>query len=365
MFWTSSSGGVRTFLEAKDHWLANQAGIRHTLLVPDAVEAKDGIRVTLPAPSIPFGHGYRFPLRKRAWVDQLVSLAPDIIEAGDPYVPAWAALEAGRRLQVPVVGFYHSDLPRLVGTRAGQWTNRSLNAYIARLYRHFDRVLAPSQVMADKLHRLGVERVYVQPLGVDPVQFNPRHRDPAVRSELGLDDATRLLIFAGRGSLEKNLPVLLQAMSLLGKGFHLHLVGSHLPRRLPDNVSKTDRFVGRLELARWLASSDALVHAGNRETFGLVVLEAMASGIPVVGVQAGAVAELVMSGTGLLAKPLSAESFAATVRELFADGWREMGRRARRQVEQHYSWERVLPQLMGHYLELTGHDLVIPEASFG
>ncbi|MGD8620016.1 MAG: glycosyltransferase, partial [Gammaproteobacteria bacterium] len=224
MFWTPSSGGVRTFLEAKDAWLAKQPGIRHTLLVPGAIAARAGAHLTLPAPPIPFGHGYRFPLRRQAWVEQLVGLAPDIIEAGDPYVLAWAALQAGRRLQVPVVGFYHSDLPRLVGSRAGQWTNRWLNAYIARLYRHFDRVLAPSQVMADKLRSLGVERVFVQSLGVDPVLFNPCHRAQAVRSELGLDDAIRLLIFAGRGSREKNLPVLLQAMTLLGKGFHLHLV---------------------------------------------------------------------------------------------------------------------------------------------
>jgi len=365
MFWTPSSGGVRTFLEAKDAWLAKQAGIRHTLLVPGATATCAGAHMTLPAPSIPFGHGYRFPLRRQGWVEHMVELAPDIIEAGDPYVLAWAALQAGRRLQVPVVGFYHSDLPRLVGSRAGQWTNRWLNAYIARLYRHFDRVLAPSHVMANKLRSLGVERVFVQPLGVDPVQFNPCHRDPAVRSELGLDDATRLLIFAGRGSHEKNLPVLLQAMTLLGKGFHLHLVGSCLPNRLPDNVSKTDYFVGRQQLARWLASSDALVHAGDRETFGLIVLEAMASGIPVIGVQAGAVAELVVPGTGLLARSLSAESLAWSVRALFADGWRETGRRARLQVEQHYTWQRVLPQLIGHYQELTGQGLAIPEARFG
>ena len=155
MFWTPSSGGVRTFLEAKDAWLAKQPGIQHTLLVPGAIAARAGTRVTLPAPPIPFGHGYRFPLRRQAWVEQLAGLAPDIIEAGDPYVLAWAALQAGGRLQVPVVGFYHSDLPRLVGTRAGQWTNRWLNAYIARLYRHFDRVLAPSHVMANKLRSPG------------------------------------------------------------------------------------------------------------------------------------------------------------------------------------------------------------------
>lgn len=357
MFWAPASGGVRTYLEAKRCWLATQPDIRHSLLVPDKRACSDGELHTLPALPIPFGNGYRFPLRKAAWIDKLLTLQPDIIEAGDPYVLPWAALQAGRQLDVPVLGFYHSDLPRLVATRAGHWSNRWLDAYVQRLYRHFDRVLAPSQVMVDKLRKLGLERVYRQPLGVDTTRFHPDHRDPALRRELGIPDSTRLLIFAGRGSREKNIPLLLSTMVRLGAGYHLHLVGSHMPRRLPANVSKSSCFVDQTQLARWLASSDALLHAGDRETFGLVVLEAMASGIPVVGVRAGAVAELVVPGCGLLAQPMAtgmAESIATTVRALFADGYLGMGRLARRHVEQHYAWEQVLPHLLDHYRQLTG-----------
>jgi len=354
MFWAPASGGVRTYLEAKTRWLDAQPGIRHSLLVPGPEVCSEHGRYTLPAPPIPFGHGYRFPLRQAAWLDKLLALRPDIIEAGDPYVLPWAALQVGRRLNVPVVGFYHSDLPRLVAARAGHWTDRWLDGYVQQLYHRFDRVLAPSQVMADKLRGLGLERVYLQPLGVDTARFHPNHRDPALRRELGIPDSTRLLIFAGRGSREKNIPLLLRAMVQLGVGYHLHLVGSHMPRRLPGNVSKSRGFVDQTQLARWLASSDALIHAGDRETFGLVVLEAMASGIPVVGVRAGAVAELVAPGCGLLAQPGSAESIADTVRALFADGYRGMGRIARRHVEQHYTWEQVLPGLLDHYRQLTG-----------
>src|SRR3546814_8224577 len=80
---------------------------------------------------------------------------------------AWAALDAGRRLNVPVIGFYHSDLPLLVSNRIGRWLGTNLNGYVSKLYGSFDRVLAPSEVMADKLLHLGVKNVFVEPLGVD------------------------------------------------------------------------------------------------------------------------------------------------------------------------------------------------------
>ena len=354
MFWAPASGGVRTYLEAKAAWLRQQPDFQHTLLVPGAAAGRvDDIR-TLPAPPLPFGNGYRFPLRKGSWIDQLVEIRPDVIEANDPYVPAWAALEAGRRLDVPVIGYYHSDLPRLVGSRTGHWTNRLLNRYVRNLYRRFDRVLAPSQVMADKLHALDVTQAIVQPLGVDTRCFHPDKRTGQLRAQLGLDEDTRLLIFGGRGAREKNLPVLLESMQLLGPRYHLHLVGSHMPRRLPPNATCSQGFTSRDELAGMLADSDALVHAGDRETFGLIVLEAMASGLPVVGVDAGAIAELVVPGIGLLAEPLSATSMAETVRRLFQLDWHGMGQQARRHVERAYTWDRVFESLLTRYRELVG-----------
>ncbi|HCL15091.1 MAG TPA: glycoside hydrolase, partial [Pseudomonas sp.] len=99
---------------------------------------------------------YRFPIRRAPWRNLLRSLRPDLIEVGDPYMTAWAALDAGRRLNVPVIGFYHSDLPLLVSNRIGSWLGTNLNGYVSRLYGSFDRVLAPSEVMADKLIHLGV-----------------------------------------------------------------------------------------------------------------------------------------------------------------------------------------------------------------
>lgn len=353
MFWTPDSGGVRTYLQAKRDWFATQRDIEHRLLVPGPTNACANGLCSQKAPPIPFGHGYRFPLTPRPWVNRLKALRPDLIEAGDPYVTAWAALQAGQQLGIPVVGFYHSDLQRLVNSRLGPWTNAWIDRYIANLYRRFDLVLAPSKVMADKLRTLGVAQVRVQPLGVDTRHFHPRLGDAAVRQELGLKDTTHLLVFAGRGSREKHIPLLLEAMTLLGPNYHLHLAGSHMPDRLPANVSRSARFLDRPNLARLLASSDALVHAGDQETFGLIILEAMASGLPVVGMDAGAVSELITPTTGRLARPGSARSLADQVRAVLASDYRAMGMRARQHVTAHYDWAAILPQLLDHYLTLT------------
>ncbi len=352
MFYTPSSGGVRTYLEAKRLWLSGREA--HTLVVPGARRQRTEAVQTVPAAPIPFGHGYRFPLRTDGWVESLVALRPDLIEVGDPYVTAWAALDAGRRLGVPVVGFYHSDLPRLIGSRIGRWSEPRVEAYVRGLYRRFDLVLAPSRVMVEKLRGLGIGHVELQPLGVDSVHFSPGRRDPALKRELGLDAGTPLLVFAGRASREKHIPLLLEAMERLGRGYHLLLVGPGMPRSVPGNVTVVSEYANRERTARYLASSDGLIHAGDSETFGLVVLEAMASGIPVIGTRAGAVAEHVVPGTGLLVEPGNAAALAEAARALFANGHRGMGRLARRRVEEHYTWDRVLERLLDRYRELTG-----------
>jgi len=354
MFYAPASGGVRTYLEAKHRRLQFYPGVRHSILVPGSCYGHNNGVYQVPAPVLPFGKGYRFPVRRAPWRNLLRSLRPDLIEVGDPYMTAWAALDAGRRLDVPVIGFYHSDLPLLVSNRIGHWLGTNLNGYVSRLYGSFDRVLAPSQVMADKLIELGVNNVFVQPLGVDLDTFQPGRRAPGLRAELGLADDTRLMIFAGRGSREKNLHVLLDTARQLGKPYHLLLVGSSMPHRVPDNVTVIDRFCPASEVARLLASSDVLLHAGNQETFGLVVLEAMACGIPVVAARAGALPELVPFHSGRLCRPLDAHAMARAVRELFEVGPRMLGLQARQHVEAHHAWDAVVAGLLAHYHAVLG-----------
>jgi alpha-1,6-mannosyltransferase len=279
----------------------------------------------------------------------VVGLAPDLIEAGDPFTPAWAALSAGQHLGVPVVAFYHSDLVRLVGTRLGPGAQWAAARYVKQLYREFDLVMAPSRHVAARLSDIGLDRVVHQPLGVDSALFHPDRRDPGIRRALGLADGVRLLVFAGRFAHEKNLPLLLRALRKLGPRYHLLLIGGGMGIEPQANVTVLDFTTSEIELARLIASCDALVHAGAQETFGLVVLEAMACGLPVVGVAEGGVAELVGDRHGVLVRPGSAVALAEGIEAVYALDPRLLGARARETVELRYSWDCIMQSLLTLY----------------
>jgi hypothetical protein len=158
----------------------------------------------------------------------------------------------------------------------------------------------------------------VQPLGVDLATFHPAQRDPHLRAELGIADTSRLLIFAGRGSRKKNLPVLLDCMQRSATPTTC-CWWARTCRPACHNVSVIDHFCPAAEVARLMASADLLVHAGDQETFGLVILEAMASAIPVVAVRAGAFTEIVNEQCGRLCTP-NDRAMAMAVREAFERG---------------------------------------------
>lgn len=355
MFFAQQSGGVKRYLLAKHGWLAHHSGVRHSMLVPGVDDSDNGQGlITLASTPIPGSGGYYFPVPGQRWIKCLEQLAPTLIEVGDPYTLAWIALAAGQRLGVPVVGFYHSDLTRFLVARMGRWCAPAVNAYVKRLYGRFDLVLAPSRIMAEKLQAVGVSRVALQPLGVDTALFHPRCRDLNLRRVLGLRASVRLLVFAGRLAREKNIPILLSALRRLGSEYHLLLIGAGTWPQPQSNVTFWPYQGCGTDLARLLASCDALVHAGDQETFGLVVLEAMACGLPVVGFASGAVAELVDESVGLLAPRVRVDDLAQAVAALYSEDLERRGHNGRQRVETHYGWDTVFRTQLGYYTHLAG-----------
>ena len=363
LFFSPTSGGVRRYLTAKHDWLRTRTPHRHSLLVPgtENVLAPGGIS-TIAGWKVPGTFNYRLPLAPPRWVRMLNALEPDLIEVGDVFHPAWCAVRTARRRAIPLVAFFHSNFPQLAGRRLGPFIERGLASYVRRVYERFDLVLTPSRSMCEYLADLGVRRVALQPLGVDTEIFSPQRRTMDLRRTLALSEQTRLLVYAGRFSSEKNIHILLEAFRLLGERYHLLMIGGEERAQVAANVSALPYRRDSVELASWIASSDALVHAGCNETFGLVIIEALACGRPVVGARAGAVPEHVDDTVGLLAPPLDAPALAATVAALYDRDLEAIGRAARARALQRYTWSHALQLLLSQYASVSGQALtMVPE----
>jgi alpha-1,6-mannosyltransferase len=349
MFYAAEGGGVSTYLNAKARWLARRSRISHTVVSPNVHSGgRAPALVEIPAIAFPGINGYRMPLSVGAPARILRALQPDLVEAGDAGHCAWAALRIKRQLGIPAVAFYHSDLPRLMANRFGELAMRGSRNYLARLYRQFDMVMAPSRLMVQQLAEMGVADAVHQPLGIDLEVFRPQRRINTLRQHLHLPADARLLVYAGRFTAEKKLEVLIDAVRKLGRPYHLVLVGGG--RALPQfpQISYIPFKRDQRVLARLLASCDVMIHPGDCETFGLIVLEAMACGLPVVAT-GGGVAELVDEQTGLLVRPDSAASLAEGIAAIFRQDLAALGANARRKAQDHYDWNLIMPQLLNRY----------------
>jgi alpha-1,6-mannosyltransferase len=354
LFFSPTSGGVKRYLLAKHEWMREHTSWRHSLDVPgaEANHSPDAI-TTVRGGLVPGTFNYRLPLNPLRWAHAIARLEPDLIEVGDVFHPAWAAARVADRRGIPLIAFYHSNFPELAGRRLGGAVQKFLERYVRLTYERAQLVLAPSRHMCEYLHGIGVKHASVQPLGVDIDTFAPRRAGRDLRRELGLPGDARLLVFAGRFSGEKNIPVLVEAFRQLGAPYHLLLIGGDVADR-NGNVTRMPYCRDNRRLAECIAAADAFVHAGAHETFGLVILEALACGRPVVAPRAGAIPELIDDRVGQLVDAhadvrRAASSLAEGVAGLYERDLDALGLAARRHVESNYSWTKVLQGLMAHY----------------
>jgi alpha-1,6-mannosyltransferase len=357
MLYAPKSGGVKRYLTAKRAWFAKaRPHIRHTLVVPGSRHAYDGAgRLSVYAAPLPFGDGYRWPVGKTQWMKRLMRERPTLIEAGDPYTPGLAALKAGEALGAPVIGFCHTDLGALAALHIGEWAEKPVRRHWGDIYRRFDRAVAPSRYIASRLADAGVDDPIALPLGVDVETFRPDGADPiGLRRRLGLTPAHRLLVFAGRPAREKRVDVLVEAVERLGDPYVLLLVGARATTPSPGRVIELPYEPEPARLAALLASCDAFVHANDSEPFGLIVLEAMACGLPVVGVDSGGVAESVDDTVGALATRSAAPEFADAIDGLFSDDVRERGYSALLRARERHGWDAVFQRLSRLYADVSG-----------
>jgi 1,2-diacylglycerol 3-alpha-glucosyltransferase len=305
------------------------------IFAPTPRQAVDGPHV-IRIPSLPFAFQpeMRVAAIYSAQAHRLVRRANlDIVHSHDPFAIGLFGLAMAKRFRLPYVHTYHTLYPEYVHY---VWEAELTRELAERLSREFcnqcDTVIAPSTKISRALAEWGVHKpVITLPTGVDTFTFS--ERDPeaveAFRRRFAIPANARLLTFVGRLGLEKNVDALIDAMSFVRTpGARLLIVGDgpyredlerHIAR---DHVADRITFTGYLEgddVRAAYHSSDALFFASKSETQGLVIAEAMASGLPVVAVDDLAIADAVADGVNGYLVPDDPQALAAAVDKLLGD----------------------------------------------
>jgi len=367
--WSDVGGGVRTYLLHKRRHILESTPHRHLMIIPGArdevVEEERAVTVTIRSPHVPGSPHYRLMLRNGAVRAALERFRPDLIECQDAYNLPWAAIGHRRRHpDTALIAAYMTDFPTVYVERplskvltkpVASVIGRICYAYCGLLYRRFDSVFALSRNGGGaKLRALGIEPLEIVPLGVELGEFGPARRDPRLRATLGVSDDQPLLIYVGRLDGEKKPDVVVDAFRRLpdALGAKLVLLGEG-PLRSDILALRDERIImpgyvkNRAELSRWLASADIYVSAMADETFGVSIIEAQASGLPVVGVAAGAMIDRVASGTGCLGPVDDAAVMSANILDVWNSDRTAMGEAARAHALQ-FSWVSSMEALFGH-----------------
>jgi phosphatidylinositol alpha 1,6-mannosyltransferase len=236
------------------------------------------------------------------------------------------------------------------------WGERAAWRWLRRIHGRAARTLAPSSSTAAELVAHGIADVWLWRRGVDSEMFHPRKRDEATRRALAPNGEV-LVGYVGRLAVEKRVDLLSSVVGL--PGVRLVVVGdgparASLEAALPGAVFAGERHGA--QLARLYGSLDIFVHTGPLETFGQVIQEALASGVPVVAPAAGGPLDLVQPGrTGFLVPPADGPALAAAVTALVVDPVRraQFGAAARASVQAR-TWAAVGDELVAHYRAVCG-----------
>jgi alpha-1,6-mannosyltransferase len=305
-FYTPAGGGVRTYVERKLK-AGPVAGHEIIILAPGAedtiTEVSPGaIIATIAAPEFPLDRNYHYfddETRLHAALDRW---NPDVVEVASPWTSA--AMVGRWRGSAPRALIMHCDFLSaypyrwLQGLMPIRTIDQQMDWYwrhLRRLDRQYDFVVSASDDLTHRLRAGGVKKARTIPMGVEPGIFSPTHRDAALRAALlarcGLGEDATLLIGLGRMAPEKRWPMVCEAVLAAGSaqavGLILFGAGRDRARIVratggSPHIVVAPPVIDRSELARTLASGDALIHGCEAETFCMVAAEGAASGLPLI-----------------------------------------------------------------------------------
>lgn len=359
--------GVTRTLARLLEYLQNQ-GHKALLLGPESgmTEYAGAEIVGTTGVPLPFYPELRFNFFRPLFLRRLNEFQPDVIHLVDPVILGTAGLAVARMLGKPLVSSYHTNLAAYCEHFGFPMLVRPMWSYNRLIHNQCALTFCPSHSTATILQAQGFQRVRVWPRGVDTGLFQPEQRKETTRAEWLNGEERVVLMYAGRISWEKNLRLLISAYRQMDHTCsHLVIVGDGPAlRELKQEVADLPiTFTGYLqgeELAGAYASADVFAFPSRTETFGQVVLEAMASGLPVVGLRAEGVRDSVLDGeTGYLldTERLTEQEQAAAYQQLLERLVEQpalrhaMGMAAQRAASQR-TWDKAMSRLLTGYQEV-------------
>lgn len=292
---------------------------------------------------------------------ELEQFQPDIIHVVNPAILGLGGIYYAKAMQVTLVASYHTHLPQYLHHYGLGMLEGFLWELLKSAHNQAELNLCTSTAMVQELTNHGIERVDLWQRGVDTESFHPSLASEEMRSRLSQGyPESPLLIYIGRLGAEKEIERIKPVLEAIPDA-RLALVGDG-PNRLALEqhfAGTPTNFVGYLggkELASAYASADAFIFPSRTETLGLVLLEAMAAGCPVVAARSGGIPDIVTDGVnGYLFDPTDEQgAIAATVRLLSHQNERESLRQNARREAERWGWAAATRQLQNYYKSVVG-----------
>lgn len=235
---------------------------------------------------------------------------PDLVHIATEGPLGWSALQAARKLRLPVSSDFRTNFDAYSRHYGVGWLQKPIAAYLRKFHNQAHCTMVPTEQLRRSLDGQGFERLHVVARGIDTAMFNPAHRDASLRAQWGVGEHDRVVLSVGRLAAEKNLGLLVdafQAMRAVDPRLKLVLVGDGPQRAELQQRCLGAWFAGSQTgraLSRHYASADVFLFPSLTETYGNVTPEALASGLAVLAFEHAAASELIRSGHNGLLAPL-------------------------------------------------------------
>ena len=312
--------------------------------------------VGVGGPRLPFYPELRMNIPRRCVWKKISAFQPDLVHVVNPFFLGPFGMSYARRLNVPVVASFHTDLPRYAQAYGYGFVAPVLWSYLRALHNRADLNLCPSTAIRSDLRQQGFRRVRWWRRGIDTELFTPGPYNQDVRSRLSGGEPHKFLIVnVGRQAPEKRLH-LLRDQIFPAEDVRLALIGggpSHeqLKRHFGGTPTVLPGYLRGQDLVEAYRAADAFIFPSTTETFGLVALEAMACRLPVIAARTGGVLDTVEDGVnGLFFDPQQPQEIRRQVLRLRDD----LGLRSRLadnalQHARSRSWRATMDQLVDYY----------------